>query len=112
MQVNHKLASFILGLAALSLILSACGKRGVGEKIIVDDPTRQLQSIPLYGLPGEPGRTSGRVNVGEFATILDRKQVMPGTPNATVGDWVKIRTIIQPREGWIPFGYTRPAPRD
>jgi hypothetical protein len=112
MQVNHKLAPFILGFVALSLILSACGKPGVGEKIIIDDPTRQLQSIPLYGLPGELGGNKARVNVGEFAIILERKQVKPGTPNATPGDWIKIRTIIQPREGWMLFDNTRPAPRD
>jgi hypothetical protein len=43
---------------------------------------------------------------------LGREQVMPGTLNATPGDWIEIRTIIQPREGWMRFFKTRPSPRD
>ena len=52
------------------------------------------------------------VYAGEFARILERKTVGADVRGANPGEWVRIRTIIQPREGWITPDHTRPVPEN
>jgi hypothetical protein len=93
---------------ALGLV-TACG--GQEEKVVLLDPTEQRAGrFPIYVDAGGLGGTSAEVNAGEFARILERRTVGADVRGAKPGEWLKIRTIIQPREGWIEPLYTRPAP--
>jgi hypothetical protein len=112
MTFSRKLASIVLVAVSFSLILAACERKEAGEKIIIEGPRHGSESLPLYAQPGGLGETNATVNLGEFARILDRKEVGADVLGATPEEWVKIRTIIQPREGWLRLDNTRPAPKD
>ena len=95
-----------LGLAA------ACGGQKE-EKVVIVHPTGAMVShFPIYSEAGGLGGTSAEVDVGEFARIIERQTVGAGIRGASPGEWVKIRTVFNPREGWIKPEQTRPAPRD
>jgi len=99
-------------LAASVCLAAACG-RGKEEKVIITDPSGQYNSIiPVYSAAGGVGERSAQVSGGEFATVLERRTVGSDPPGARPGEWLKIRTMIQPREGWISADFTRPAPAD
>ena len=112
MTFSRKLASILLVAVSFALVLAACGRDEIGEKVIIIGPRHGSESLALYAQPGGLGETNATVNLGEFARILDRKEVGADVLNATRGEWVKIRTIIQPREGWLRLDNTRPAPKD
>jgi hypothetical protein len=96
-------------LAAALGLAAACGAQE-GEKVVIVEPTGLMVSyLPIYAEPGALGGTNGEVNMGEFARILERRTVGVDVQGAKPGEWVRIRTIIQPREGWIEPKFTRPA---
>ncbi len=97
---------------AAVLGFAACGGEK-GEKVVLIDASEALApTIPIYAEAGAQGGTTGTVNVGEFARILERRTVGAEIRGASPGEWVRIRTIIQPREGWIQPEFTRPAPEN
>jgi hypothetical protein len=97
-------------LFAAAMGFAACGGEK-SEKVVIIRPSAALVShVAIYAEAGALGGTTGQVNIGEFALILERKTVGAEIRGAQPGEWVRIRTIIQPREGWIEPQYTRPAP--
>lgn len=89
--------------------LVACGGEERGKQIIIDDGATGEQGYYLYADPGGLGGTTDWVNVGEMATIEASKQVEAGGRNVIPGEWVRIKTLYDPREGWIELKNTRPA---
>jgi len=109
--MRTRVACWVVLAAALGLV-AACGGQKA-EKIVFVDPTDQEMShFPIYADAGALGGTNGDVNAGEFARILERRTVGAEVRGASPGEWVRIRTVIQPREGWIELSYTRPAPEN
>jgi len=96
---------------AAVLGFAACGGEK-GGKVVIIEPSGLVSYLPIYSEAGGQGGTSAEVNVGELALILERKTVGAESRGARPGEWVRIRTIIQPREGWIEPLYTRPAPEN
>jgi hypothetical protein len=95
------------------LWVAGCRRAESVEKVVIVNPMGGVeQRIQIYVQAGGLGGTNGEVTFGEFANVLERTQVGPGIRNARPGEWVRIRTIIQPREGWIPADNIRPAPKD
>ena len=104
--VRWMIFAVALGFAA------TCGGQK-GEKVIILDLTdKRVSAYPIYEEAGGLGGTSAEVNVGEYARILEHRTVGAGIRGARPGEWVRIRTIIQPREGWIQPEFTRPAPEN
>jgi len=96
--------------AAALCLAAACG-RGKEEKVVILDPSRQYRTIvPIYMEAGGLGGQSAEVYMGEFARVLERRTVGPEVSGAKPGEWIKIRTVLKAREGWIGAEYTRPAP--
>ena len=96
--------------AAVLGVTAACGGQK-GEKVVIMNPTGEMvYYLPIYAEPGALGGANAEVNFGEFARILERRTVGADVLGAKPGEWVRIRTIIQPREGWIEPQFTRPAP--
>ncbi len=89
--------------------LVACGGEERGETIIVDDVATGKQGFYLYTEPGGLGGTTDWVNVGEVATIEESKRVEAGGRGVIPGKWVRIKTLYDPREGWIELQNTRPS---
>ena len=111
MRQSRLPARWLIVVAALCLA-AACG-RGKEEKVIIMGPSGQFDSIiPVYSEAGGVGGRSAQVSGGEFATVLERRTVGSDPPGARPGEWLKIRTVINPREGWISADFTRPAPAD
>ena len=97
--------------AALGFVFACGGQKE--EKVVVVSPTGDLTShYPIYAEAGGLGGTNADVNTGEFAFIVERRTVSPDIRGATPGEWVRIRTVFNPREGWISPDKTRPAPED
>ncbi|MDP3940112.1 MAG: hypothetical protein Q8R92_18500 [Deltaproteobacteria bacterium] len=99
----------IFALLGTLAFFGACGKAEKGTQIIIDDPTRTKYGHNLYSEPGGLGGTTEWVNVGEFAEQLEERQVGGELAGAIPGVWVKVRTLYDPREGWIEKDNTRPA---
>jgi len=100
MRQSRLPARWLIVVAALCLA-AACG-RGKEEKVIIMGPSGQFDSIiPVYSEAGGVGGRSAQVSGGEFATVLERRTVGSDPPGARPGEWLKIRTVINPREGWI-----------
>ena len=111
MRENLLLARWMI-LAASVCLAAACG-RGKEEKVIILGPSGPFDSIvPVYSEAGGVGGQNAQVSAGDFATVLERKTIGPNPSGARPGEWLKIRTVIQPREGWISADFTRPAPAD
>ena len=89
--------------------LVACGGEAPVEQIIIDDAASGEQGYHLYAEPGGLGGTTHWVNVGELASIEESKQVKARGGKAIPGQWIRIKTHFDPREGWIEFKNTRPA---
>jgi hypothetical protein len=107
MRMRH--VRWMVLIAALGFAAACGGEKG--EKVVIMDPSNQLRNqIAIYAEAGGLGGTSAEVNAGEFARILERKTVGADVRGANPGEWVRIRTIIQPREGWITPDHTRPVP--
>src|SRR5262245_21467661 len=92
---------FPLLLGLLACLLAAGCRRSEGhDRVIVINPAGGMDTtLSMYVKAGALGGTSAEVSYGEFATLLERSKVGPDVPGATPGEWVRIRTIIQPREG-------------
>jgi hypothetical protein len=115
--MRHQRFILSMGLLLLgaSLILAAgCGSGAKEQRVIIIDPhsgtVAQTVSHFLYGEAGGLGGAVGRVDVGEYAKVLERRTVSPKVVGAIPGDWMKIRTLYEPREGWISTDMSRPAP--
>jgi len=90
--------------------LAACGQGEKSNQVIIDDPSRTKFGHDLYAEAGGLGGTTKRVNVGEYAELLEERQVGGDVPGAIPGIWVKVRTLYNPRQGWIEKDNVRPAP--
>ena len=111
MRQSRLPARWLIVVAALCLA-AACG-RGKEEKVILLGPSGPFDSVvPVYSEAGGVGGQSGQMSAGDFATVLERKTIGPNPSGARPGEWLKIRTVIKPREGWISADLTRPAPAD
>jgi len=97
--------------AALGLV-AACGGQKEEKVVIVQPNGGMVSHFRIYSEAGGLGGTTAEVAAGEFARILERQTVGAELRGASPGEWVKIRTIFNPREGWIKPEQTRPAPRD
>lgn len=106
MRQSRLLARSMILVAALCLA-AACG-RGKEEKVIITGQS----GVTVYSEAGGVGGQNAQVSSGEFATVLERRTVGTDPPGATPGEWLKIRTVFKPREGWISADFTRPAPAD
>jgi hypothetical protein len=106
MRQNRLLARWMILVASLCLA-AACG-RGKEEKVIIMGPS----DVTLYSEAGGVGMQNAQVSSGEFAAVLERRMVGTDPPDARPGEWLKIRTVFKPREGWISAEFTRPAPAD
>jgi hypothetical protein len=99
-----------MAFAAALGFAAACGGQKAQKVVIVEPAEKPVSSLPIYMEAGALGGTSAEVNIGEFARILEQRTVGAEVQGATPGEWVRIRTIFQPREGWLQPQYTRPAP--
>ena len=99
-----------MAFAAALGFAGACGGQKAQKVVIVEPTGMPMSHLQLYVEAGALGGTSAEVNIGEFARILEQRTVGTEIRGATPGEWVRIRTIIQPREGWLQPQYTRPAP--
>jgi hypothetical protein len=100
-------------IAVLPVVVAGCGKTEESEsaEVIIHAPDPMIEDLPIYAQPGGLGGAVGWVNVGARAVILDRREVGPDVTGAIPGAWVKIRTVLEPHEGWILLKNTRSAPR-
>jgi hypothetical protein len=111
-MIHSQLGKRFLVLALLCALgaAAACGGAKKPQQVIIDDPTRTKYGHNLYSEAGGLGGTTDWVNVGEYAEVLDERRVGPDVAGAIPGDWVKVRTLYKPREGWIEQLNVRPAP--
>jgi hypothetical protein len=104
----------LLLLGASLILAAACGREKEGERVIISEAGLQSAGPTythiLYGGAGGTGGTVGHVNAGEYAIIIERRKLGPEVAGVVPGHWVKIRTLFEPREGWVLSDYTRPAP--
>lgn len=94
------------------LLSGGCGKEQENRRIIIMNTTSDRPRLTLYMEAGGLGGMAAKVNVGEYATVLERVDVGPEVLGAIPGSWVRLRTVYDPREGWFEETNTRPAPAD
>ncbi len=104
----------LLILGAFLILATGCGGDAKRERVIIVDPATgtlyETSFHVLYAEAGGLGGTVANVNIGEYAKVLERRRVGPEVAGAVAGDWMKIRTLFEPREGWLTSEKTRPAP--
>lgn len=107
-KIGTSLALLCVLVSSLGL-LAACGDGGKSQQVIIDDPSRTKYGHNLYAEAGGLGGTTDWVNVGEYAEVLEERQVSGDVEGAIPGIWVKVRTLYDPRQGWIEKDNIRPA---